>query len=212
MNRRRSLPEEIGAWVEIVVQDNADDLLRYLAHRVSPREDAADLLGKVLLILWEKGARVPTTDEAARMWCFGIARNVLREHRRHALKSLDLADALRAHLQHTAPLIDSAETIVETAMRADDVRVALGHLDERARELLMLIYWDDFTIAEAARLLHLNESTARTRHMRALRRLEAALEAAVRRVHNSSRLASPGGAHHALARGGTRATPASEEL
>ncbi|MFJ2551413.1 RNA polymerase sigma factor [Microbacterium sp. NPDC087591] len=174
----RPLPEELRAWVEIVVQDNADDLLRYLARRVRPREDAADLLGKVLLILWEKGARVPTTDEAARMWCFGIARNVLREHRRRALKSLDLADALRHHLRDAPSRVDSADAIVEAAMRADGVRAALRRLDEREAELLMLIYWDDFAIAEAARLLRINESTARTRHMRALRRLEALLESA----------------------------------
>jgi RNA polymerase sigma-70 factor (ECF subfamily) len=171
----RPLPRELRAWVEIVVQDNADDLLRYLARRLHPQEDAADLLGKVLLILWEKGGRVPTTDEAARMWCFGIARNVLREHRRRALKSLDLADALRNHLRDARPATDSADAIVEAAMRADDVRAALRRLDERAAELLMLIYWDDFTIAEAARLLRINESTARTRHLRALRRLEAML-------------------------------------
>lgn len=175
---QRPLAEELRAWIEIVVQDNADDLLRYLARRVHPREDAADLLGKVLLILWEKGGRVPTTDEAARMWCFGIARNVLREHRRRALKSLDLADALRDHLRDARPAADSADAIVEAAMRADDVRAALRRLDERAAELLMLIYWDDFTIAEAARLLRINESTARTRHLRALRRLEAMLESA----------------------------------
>ena len=61
-------------------------------------------------------------------------------------------------------------------MRAGDLRRALTLLDERAKELLMLIYWDGFSIADAARLLSINESTARTRHVRALRRLEATLE------------------------------------
>lgn len=178
LNRRRPLPEELRAWVEIVVQDNADDLLRYFARRVTPREEAADLLGKVLLVLWEKGERVPTSDEVARMWCFGIARNVLREHRRRAVRSLDLADALRAHLRHTPARFEAADAIVETALHADGVRAAVRRLDARAAELLMLIYWDGFTIADAARLLRINESTARTRHTRALRRLETMLETA----------------------------------
>lgn len=180
--RRRSLPPEIHDWVELVIQDNADDLLRYLTRRVNQREDAADLLGNVLLILWEKGARVPTTDEGARMWCFGIARNVLREHRRKAVKSIDLANALRTHLSDMPEPDNAADAVAETALRASDVRSVLMRLDERARELLMLIYWDDFSIADAARLLSINESTARTRHVRALRRLEAMLESSHHRA------------------------------
>ena len=180
--RRRSLAPEIRDWVELVVQDNADDILRYLTRRVDQREDAADLLGNVLLVLWERGERVPTSDEGARMWCFGIARNVLREHRRSAVKSIGLASALRTHLRDTPQPDNSAEAIAETTARASDVRSALMHLDERAKELLMLIYWDNFSIADAARLLSINESTARTRHVRALRRLEAVLESREHRV------------------------------
>ncbi len=175
MKRQRPLPPEIRDWVEIVVEDNAVDLLRYLERRVSQPEDAADLLGQVLLVLWEKGLRVPTTDEDARMWCFGIARNVLREHRRRATKTLDLATALRNHLRDAQLLATAADVAAETRMRAGDVRRALTLLDERAKELLILIYWDGFSIADAARLLSINESTARTRHVRALRRLEATL-------------------------------------
>lgn len=174
--RRRSLPPEIHDRVELVIQDNAADLLRYLTRRVNQREDAADLLGNVFLVVWEKGARVPTTDEGARMWCFGVARNVLREHHRRAVKSIGLANALRTHIRDTPQSDNSADAIAETTLRASDVRSALTHLDEREKELLMLIYWDDFSIADAARLLSINESTARTRHVRALRRLEALLE------------------------------------
>jgi RNA polymerase sigma-70 factor (ECF subfamily) len=122
---RRILPPEIHDWLELVIQDNADDLLRYLTRRVNQREDAADLLGSVFLILWEKGARVPTTDEDARMWCFGIARNVLREHRRRAMKSIGLANALRTHLRDIPQPDNSADAIAESTLRASDVRNAL---------------------------------------------------------------------------------------
>lgn len=64
---RRSIPPELRDWIEIVIEDNADTLLRYLRRRVSQPEDAADLLGRVFLVLWEKGGRVPTTDKDARI-------------------------------------------------------------------------------------------------------------------------------------------------
>lgn len=176
MTRRVSLSPTAHSWVEAVVDANADDLLRYFLRRVSPPEDAADLLARVFLALWEKGARIPTSDEGARMWCFGVARNVLREHRRGREKAIDLATSLRDYIRGAPQHHNSAADTAEARMRASDIRRALTLLNERARELLILIYWDDFSIVDAARLLSINESTARTLHARALKRLEAALE------------------------------------
>ena len=161
--------------IERIVEDNADDVLRYLRRRVNQPEDAADLLGRVLLALWEGGARVPQDRTEARMWCFGIARNVLREHYRHAVKQLALADELREHLRALTAQDNAVETAVEARMQAETVRGAVASLDQRSRELVMLVHWDGFSIAEAARLLTTNESTARTRYGRALRRLERKL-------------------------------------
>ena len=170
------MPPELRDWIAVVVDDNADDVLRYLRRRVAQPEDAADLLGRVLLALWENGDRVPTADEEARMWCFGIARNVLREHYRHSAKRLALADELRDHLRGSALQNNAADTTAETRMEAETVRRAVASLDERSRELVTMVHWDGFSIAEAARLLSMNESTARTRYGRALQRLERHLK------------------------------------
>ena len=174
--RKDPIPSGLRDWVEIVVEDNADDLLRYLRRRVNQPEDAADLLGRVLLAVWENGARVPTTDQDARMWCFGVARNILREHYRHTVKQLALADGLRDHLRTSTSLNNGADIAAEAKIRSAEVRHALTSLDERSRELVMLVHWDGFSIAEAARILAINESTARTRHGRALQRLEKHLD------------------------------------
>lgn len=173
--RRAPLPQELRVWIEVVVDDNADDVLRYLRRRVAEPEEASDLLGHVLLALWQNGSRVPTGDTDARMWCFGIARNVLREHFRHTVKRLALADELRDQLRDTTLHGNAADTTAEASMRASEVRKAVASLDKRSRELVTLVHWDGFSIADAARLLAINESTARTRYGRALRRLEARL-------------------------------------
>jgi RNA polymerase sigma-70 factor (ECF subfamily) len=173
--RTRPIPSALRDHVELVVADNADDLLRYLRRRVTQPEDAADLLGRVLLAIWESSSRLPTTDHEARMWCFGVARNILREHYRHTAKQLALADGLRDHLRASAATQDGADTIAEANIRFETVRRAVGALDDRSRELIMLIHWDGFSIAESARISSMNESTARTRHARALKRLEKQL-------------------------------------
>lgn len=138
-------------------------------------ENAADLLGRVLLVLWENGARVPATGAEARMWCFGVARNVLREHYRRTANRLALADQLREHLHDSALPDNAVDATAEARMRAETVRRAVASLDEKARELVALVHWDGFTLAEAARHLSMNESTARTRCSRALQRLDQRL-------------------------------------
>ncbi len=106
---------------------------------------------------------------ASRGTCFG-------EYYRHTAKRIALADDLREHLRSAAQQPDNAaDAAAEVRMRAEVVRRAVMSLDARSRELVTLIHWDGFTIAEAARLLSMNESTARTRYGRALQRLQRGL-------------------------------------
>lgn len=172
---RRPTPPELRDWIEIVVNDNGEDLLRYLQRRTLKPEDAADLLGKTLLTLWEHAAKVPVVEEDARMWCFGVVRNVLRNYRRRGIAHLALADKLRDELLVRTP-VDTPDVTIETELRAQEVREAVNALDERSRELLILIHWDGFNIAQAARVMGLNQSSARTRYSRAKQRLTAQLE------------------------------------
>lgn len=163
-------------WAESVVTANAQDLLRYFRRRVDHPEDAADLLGRTLLAFWENSRRVPTTEEGARMWCFGIARNMLREHYRAATKRASLANALRDHLAGSGSRNESADPASDSHLHARSVRQVVAQLDEKSRELVILVHWDGFSIAQAARLLSMNTSTARTRYGRALRRLRRDLD------------------------------------
>lgn len=171
MDTQAETPER-RQWIIAVVSDNGHDLLNYFRRRVRQPEEAADLLACLLLVLWERSARVPRGATDARMWCFGIARNLLREHYRHTTRRLALADELRDHLRDSGRPDNAADAVAAERMQAEEVRRAVLALDQRSRELVMLIHWDGFTIAESARVLSMNESTARTRYGRALRRLE----------------------------------------
>lgn len=164
----------VATHIESVVAANAADLLRYFQRRTDSTDDAPDLVGRLLLVLWERADRVPEDALEARLWCYGVARNILREHRRAAVSRSALADDLREYLL-TLPVPPAPDDLVESAMRSEDVRHALKVLKEPARELIILVHWDRCTIAEAGRILGLNASTARTRYGRALRMLERQL-------------------------------------
>ncbi len=150
-----------------VLGDAAGDLLMYLRRRVAP-EDAADLVGETMLTAWRRLASLPDDDERTRMWLFGIARNHLLNHHRVSGRRAKFAAVLRA-LAPTAPSASSA---------ADDgaeVRDAIARLDPDLAEIVRLVHWDGFTLAQAAEVVGVPASTARGRYQRARAELRAAL-------------------------------------
>lgn len=169
-------PLNVDERVTHVIETDGEDLLRYLVRRTPSPEDAADLLGATLLVIWRRGTDLPHDPLEARLWCFGIARNTLRDHRRGTARRLALADSLRAHLARAPGAVtDDPARLAEEREEQTRVRSAVDALDGRSRELVILIHWDGFSIAEAASHLGVNESTARTRYGRARRRLAVAL-------------------------------------
>jgi RNA polymerase sigma-70 factor (ECF subfamily) len=143
------------------------DLLGYFARRVEPREDAADLLSETLIVTWRRLDRVPSDDEAARMWMFATARRVLANWKRGQRRRTALSYELREHL--------ATVTLPVASDQALDIRQAVTALPRNQRELIMLVHWDGFTIPAAAQLLKISVSTARGRYQRAKITLKAAL-------------------------------------
>lgn len=148
----------------------SDDLLAYFERRLPVRADAADLLAETLLQAWRRVDAMPAEPERRRMWLFTIAAHVLANHRRSARRRHALADRLRGHLATAEPVPDPAE--------GQSVRDAVLRLRDAHRELVMLIHWDGFTLVEAAEILELNASTARSRYAAARTALREALTAA----------------------------------
>ena len=156
------------ADIRAALRETSSDLLAYLERRVRSREDAADLLGETMLQAWRRIDAFPAdSPERQRMWLFTIAANVLANQNRSRRRRLALADRLRTHVGSVSPTPDVAETIA--------VRDAVLRLHDAQRELVMLIHWDGFTILEAAELLGVNPSTARSRYAAARTVLREAL-------------------------------------
>jgi RNA polymerase sigma-70 factor (ECF subfamily) len=151
------------------LRDTADDLLGYFERRLSTLDDAADLLAETMLQAWRRSDAMSEQAERRRMWLFTIAAHVLANHRRSARRRVALADRLRQHLA-TVDQSDHAE--------ASAVRDAVLRLEAAQRELVMLIHWEGFSIVDAAEILGLNPSTARSRYAAARDELRRALSSA----------------------------------
>lgn len=166
------------AWANTVITEAGPDLLRYLARRAD-QQDVPDLLNDTLRVLWERRADLPRAPGEARMWAFGVARNTLRNHRHSYTNRARLAAALRSVVLFDGDAdrrsLDPADA-AEGSEKHADVRAALGMLRESDRELVTLVHWDGSTLTQAATLIGMNPSTARTRYARAKERLASRLE------------------------------------
>lgn len=167
--------------LEPVLAEAAPALLGYFVRRVDVAEDAADLVNETLIAAWRAETRAPRDPRAARMWLFGVARNILMHHDRAQRRR----DALVARL---AEAITRARTPDQDA--ALDVRAAVASLPGDLAELVRLVHWDGFSLEDAATLLEIPASTARGRHARAKELLRERLTpagAAATSIHLSDR-------------------------
>jgi RNA polymerase sigma-70 factor (ECF subfamily) len=156
-----------GARVEAFIRANASDLLAYLERRVDPRADAADILSDTFIVAWKKAGTAPVGETDGRMWLFTIARNTLLNARRSTKRRLGATDRLRHELQQPSVAPDDLDVLA--------VREAVMQLPDDLRELIALVHWEGFSLAEAAQITGVSASTARSRHASAKARLRIVL-------------------------------------
>jgi RNA polymerase sigma-70 factor (ECF subfamily) len=158
----------MSARLTAALRGNVDDLHAYFVRRLNPA-DAADAVAEVMMTAWRRERDLPSVPSEARMWLFGIARNVLLHTQRGMVRRASLADRLREISTHATPGADHGV----------DVRDALTRLDEDLAEIVRLVHWDGFSLVDAAALLDIPASTARGRYQRAKQALRLALAPAV---------------------------------
>lgn len=152
-------------------------LLTYFMRRVDPLEDASDLLSQTMVVAWRRQSSIPLDETEARMWLFGVARKTLATHRRGVQRQTALGTKLREQL-----LVEGHEAGMsghphyrDVDSRTDALIASMARLKAVDRELLTLVHWDGFTLAECSALLDQRPATTRSRYSRARARLRALL-------------------------------------
>lgn len=96
-----SLYDRQAAQVEALYDKAGPAVLGYLTRRVDSAEEAADLFSEIMVVLWRRRAALPPPGED-RLWLFGVARNILANHRRQTVRHRAVATALAQELVVTA--------------------------------------------------------------------------------------------------------------
>lgn len=143
------------------------DMWRYVRRRVGSTSDADDVTAEVYAVAWRRKDELPPPDER-RLWLFGVARNVVRNHHRSIFR--------RERLAHRLSAVAEAET-VEPIERDDALWFALARLSPDDRDLLMMRAWEQLSIGDIASLLDCTPNAASLRLHKARGRLRTELTA-----------------------------------
>ena len=163
------------------------EVLGYALRRTGSPSDAADVASEVFLVVWRRRDEVPGRNDF-RPWLFGVARNVLLNHRRGERRRERLGALLLSAVDEQHP--DTADVVVDRDQHQVLIAAVRG-LPEPDRELVTLVSWDGLSPTEAAVALQMNPVTARVRLHRARKRLRASLEDQ-KRVEEQKREQRPG--------------------
>ncbi|MEV0165633.1 RNA polymerase sigma factor [Nonomuraea fuscirosea] len=156
---------------EAVYRQTYEQILGYALRRCDSPEDAADVVAETFAVAWRRADALPPGGEA-RLWLYGVARNVLANHRRgvarHRLRSVEL-DTDVADLYSSSP---------EGSVELGAIARALRDLPEADRELISLVAWEGLDHGEIAKVLGCSRNAVRIRLYRARKRLTKALTVA----------------------------------
>ena len=137
------------------------------------REDAEEVLQTAYLKVLEGTARFDGRS-SLRTWFFAVVRRTAWEQRRRRwVRELLLA---RWSRQPTLVAGNDPDEALCSSEESHALRLALVALPTRQREVLHLVFYQELTIEEAAKVLSISLGTARTHFERGKARLRVLLE------------------------------------
>lgn len=173
--------EEASWWIAALAGDarafnrlfalHRDDVFRFARRLVPTSADADDVTAASFLELWRRRHAVRLVEGSVRPWLLVTAGNIARNARRGTRRWQ--AVLVRLPRESVDPL-DPAEVAgarVDGQRAATPLGAALRRLRPIDLSLLTLTVLEGYTVSEAAAVLRLSESTARSRLSRARARL-----------------------------------------
>lgn len=153
-----------------VLYDSAHaDVLRFFRRRAD-FDAAEDLTHETFLIAWRRFDDVPITEDGARAWLFGVARNCLLNDHRSRERYAQLGVRIARSTRSTSNLDSEAVTVQL------DLITAWHLLSNSQQEVLSLALWEELPAEVAGRALGISAPAYRIRLHRARNALRRSMD------------------------------------
>ena len=151
-----------------------DRIFRHAYRLSGDRQDAEDIMATAFLELWRRRAKVRVVEGSILPWLLVTTTNTARNSGRAALRYRRLLDSLPRRSETSDPTGGDLFLSYRDALDKDLAR-ALGALNSTDLHLVILVVFEEFTLAAAAAVLELTPGSAKTRMHRARQRMKVAL-------------------------------------
>ncbi|SHF65996.1 RNA polymerase sigma factor [Streptoalloteichus hindustanus] len=151
---------------------HAGGLRGYLAGRVGEHL-ADDLVSETFLIAFRRRDSYDPEREPIRGWLYGIATNVLRNHRRQEIRGFQATARAATLGLPEEPHETRVVARVDAEHRMRQLAGAVAELTDEERDVLFLTSWAGLEPTEVAAALDVPPSTVRSRLHRLRRKLRA---------------------------------------
>lgn len=149
-------------------------IYRYVAGRLGPQH-ADDLAAETFLVAYAKRDRFDPARGELRPWLFGIATNIVRQHRRVEARRYQALARMPAEITVEGPE-DRAVDIAAAGRLRPRLARALRSLPARERDVVLLVSLGQLSYDEVGQSLGIPAGTAGSRLSRARTKLRTALE------------------------------------
>ena len=163
-------PEFLRERFRVLYDESYEDLWRYIQRRSISTEEARDTLSEVFLVAWKRLEDVPVGKEA-RLWLFGVARNLLKASWRKRKRSKDLVVRIGNEMSTRG----NTDTELDNSGVLKIVK-ALQFLSENDQEILRLVAWEKLSHKEISVVFGCSENAASIRIHRARVRLTKVMQ------------------------------------
>ena len=150
----------------VLFDRHAPHIYRYLARRAG-RQVADDLVAETFLAAFAKRDRYDLGYADARPWLYGIATNLVGQHRRDQARQDRITQAAAAAEPEVPGHADRVAADVTAQAMRTLLEGALAVLSAGDRDVLLLIAWEQLTYQEVSRALAIPVGTVQSRLHRA---------------------------------------------
>ncbi|MDQ2958618.1 MAG: RNA polymerase sigma factor, partial [Actinomycetota bacterium] len=154
-------------------EQHARTIHRYLARRLST-ELADDLTADTFLIALRRWQSYDHDQGPPIAWLYGIATNLVRNHRRRERAELLAIRRLEALPVDPVDPADGIVARVDASEQARELAVAIAGLSQADRDVLLLVAWTELSYEQVAQALDIPIGTVRSRLHRVRRQLRIA--------------------------------------
>lgn len=158
------------AVIPILYQRFSAPLYGLIVKTIGNQEDAAEILQDVFLKIWQRGSQYQEDKGSLLGWMMRIAKNAALDHTRSRVVSQ------RSKTDQMDNLVSDVKTPRSESQISDvGLHNVLNRMDDRHRQMIDLLYYQNYTQSEVEELLGIPLGTVKTRARAAITELRKIL-------------------------------------